>query len=242
MLGKNWTRKSLALLTTLAVWTVTSMVAFAAPKDAAAEISVTGQVTVNGNPVTVNTTLASDSTVTTGPNSSAVVSLGKLGRVELQADSSMKLTFSQNSIVTVLDAGRVRVSNASGVGATVTTKHAAIVGDMGQANVFDVEVECSHTHANTSTGLVTMRSGNSDKQIAAGADSTAGNMEQTGCQPCKRPGGDPGAFPVAGLGSGALAAIILGALGAAGAAIFFGTTKNNDPTSGGGTVIISPNR
>lgn len=242
MLGKNWTRKSLAIITTLAVWSVFSMVAFA-QSNSTAEISVTGQVTVNGNPMTVNTTIASDSTVTTtGANSSAVVSLGKLGRVELQGDSSIQLKFNSNSIVGILTAGKVRVSNASGVAATVTTKDAAIVGDTGQANTFEVEVECSHTHANTIAGLVTMRSGSTDKQVAAGADSVAGNLEQTGCQPCNRKGGSPGAFPVAGLSAGALAAIILGTLGAAGAAIFFGTTHDNDPTGGGGAVIISPNR
>jgi hypothetical protein len=37
MLGKNWTRKSLAILTTFAVWCVFTMVASAAPKDLSAE-------------------------------------------------------------------------------------------------------------------------------------------------------------------------------------------------------------
>ena len=240
MLGKNWTRKSLAILTTLAIWSVYTMVAVAAPKDLTAELSVSGQVTVNGNPTTVNTTIGSDSTIVTGANSSAVVSLGKLGRVELQADSSVQLKFSATSIVTILSAGKVRVSNASGVAATVTTKDAAIIGDTAQANTFDVEVECSHTHAETIAGLVTMRSGNSDKQIATGSSSIAGNLEQTGCQPCKRQGGNPGAFPIAGLSGGALAAIIIGALGAAGAAIFLGSTKGTDVSSGGGTVVVSP--
>jgi hypothetical protein len=243
MLGKNWTRKSLAIITTLAVWSVFSMVAFAAPSDTTAEISVTGQVSVNGNPTTVSTTITSDSTITTtGATSSAVVSLGKLGRVELSGDSSIQLKFSAGTIVGVLTAGKVRVSNASGVAATVTTKDAAIVGDAGQANTFEVEVECSHTHANTLSGLVTMRSGNSDKQVAAGGESVAGNMEQTGCQPCRRKEGSPGAFPIAGLSGGAIAAILLGTLGAAGVAIFLGSTHDNDPTTGGGTVIISPIR
>lgn len=241
MLGKNWTRKSLAILTTLAIWSVYTMVAVAAPKDLTAELSVSGQVTVNGNPTTVNTTIGSDSTIVTGANSSAVVSLGKLGRVELQSDSSLQLKFTTTSIVGILSAGKVRVSNAAGVASTVTTKDAAIIGDSAQANTFDVEVECSHTHADTISGSVTMRSGNADKQIAAGAGSVSGNMEQTGCQPCKRPGGNPGAFPVAGLSTGALAAIVLGALGAAGAAIFWGV-KGNDVTSGGTTIIVSPNR
>ncbi len=241
MLGKNWTRKSLAILTTIAIWSVYTMVAVAAPKDLTAEISVTGQVTVNGNPTTVNTTIGSDSTIVTGANSSAVVSLGKLGRVEMQADSSLKLQFTTTSIVGILSAGKVRVSNASGVASTVTTKDAAIIGDPAQANTFDVEVECSHTHADAIAGSVTMRSGATEKQVAAGTGSVAGNLEQTGCTPCPRPGGDRGAFPVAGLSTGALAAIILGALGAAGAAIFFGS-KGNDVTSSGTTVIVSPNR
>lgn len=240
MLGKNWTRKSLAILTTFAVWSVFTMVASAAPKDVSAELSVSGQVTVNGNAMTVNTTIGSDSTVATGANSSAVVSIGKLGRVELQADSSVQLKFSDGSIVAILSAGKVRVSNAPGVAATVTTKDAAIIGDPGQANTFDVEVECSHTHADTVTGLVTMRSGNSDKQVAAGSGSIAGNMEQTGCQPCKRPGGPGGVFPVAGIGAGALAAIIIGAIGAAGAAVFLGGTNSTDVTPGGGTIVVSP--
>jgi len=242
MLGKNWTRKSLAILTTIAIWSVYTMVAVAAPKDLTAELSVSGQVTVNGNPTTVNTTIGSDSTIVTGANSSAVVSLGKLGRVELQADSSLQLKFTATSILGILSAGKVRVSNASGIASTVTTKDAAIIGDSAQANTFDVEVECSHTHADTISGSVTMRSGNSDKQIAAGSSSVAGNMEQTGCQPCPRKGNNPGAFPVAGLGAGALAAIILGALGAAGAAIFLGGSNSTDVTSGGGTIVVSPNR
>ena len=49
MLGKNWLRKSITFLTTLAVWCVYSMAALAAPQqDAAGVINVTGQVTVNG--------------------------------------------------------------------------------------------------------------------------------------------------------------------------------------------------
>jgi hypothetical protein len=241
MLGKNWTRKSLAILTTVAIWSVSTMVAFAAPKDVSAEISVTGQVSVNGNPISVTTTIVSGSTVTTGANSTATVSLGKLGKVELQADSSLDLRFSDNNIVGILSAGKVRIANAAGVASTITTKDTAVVGDVAQANTFEVEVECSHTHAQTIAGLVTMRSGSTDKQVAAGTDSVAGNMEQTGCQPCKRPGGNPGAFPVAGLGVGAIAAIILGTLGAAGAAVLFGG-GGNDTTSGGGTVVVSPSR
>lgn len=52
-----------------------------------------GTVTVNGTNAISGATVFSDSTVTTGQNSSAVVSLGKLGRVEVLPDTTMKLTY-----------------------------------------------------------------------------------------------------------------------------------------------------
>ena len=36
-----------------------------------------------------------------------------------------------------------------------------------------------------------MREGTSDRQVAAGTSATAGNLAQTGCQPCLRPDSAP---------------------------------------------------
>ena len=81
-------------------------------------LAVQGTVTVNGTSAISGATVFSDSTVTTAQNSSAVVSLGKLGRVEVHAESTMKLSFTDSSImVSMLEAGRVRVSSSSGVSA-----------------------------------------------------------------------------------------------------------------------------
>jgi hypothetical protein len=66
-----------------------------------------------------------------------------------------------------------------------------VIADVAQADNFTVEVECSHTHVDTTAGLVTMREGSSDKQVAAGTNATAGNLAQTGCQPCLRPNSAP---------------------------------------------------
>ena len=245
MLGKNIIRKTITMLTAVAVWSAFSMAAIAAPGDVTGEITVTGQVSVNGQSVVSNTTLTSGSTITTGANASAVVNLGKAGRVEVLSDSSLTLRFTDNSIVGMLTTGKVRVSNAAGVAATVTTRNSTIIADTGQANTFGVDVgcadeeRCTQTYVETTNGLVTLRNGTSDKQVAAGTDATYGNPSQTGCKPCLRPGT---AAPVvtAGLGAGAIAAILLAAGGAVGAAVFFGSDTETEV--GGGAIVISPSR
>ncbi len=235
MLGKNSFRKFTTLLTLAAVWCVYSTVAFALPKDLAGEITVTGQVTVNGQTAVSNSTVLSGSTIVTGSDSSAVVSLGKTGRIEVLANSNLTLSFTDSSIIGTLSEGKYRISNATGVSATMATKNATVLADAGQANSFVIEVECSHTHVDTTTGLVTMREGTSDKQVVAGTSSTAGNLTQTGCKPCLRPGSAPG-VAIAGWPW-----LLLVAAGVAGAGIYFGS-KRSDTTLGGGTIIVSPTR
>ncbi len=94
MLGKNLIRKSITLLTAVAVWSVFSMVAIAAPADdTMGEITVTGQVTVNGQPAVSNSTITSGSTIVTGANSTAIINLGKNGRVELLSDTNFNFKF-----------------------------------------------------------------------------------------------------------------------------------------------------
>jgi hypothetical protein len=216
------------------------MVALAAPGDITGEITVTGQVTVNGQAAVSNSTIASGATVTTAKGSSAVVSLGKLGRVEMSEDSGMTLKFSERSLIAMMTSGKARFMNDAGVATTVTTKNATIMGDTGQANSFAIEIECSHTHVDTASGSVTMREGTSDKQVAAGSSATAGDLSQAGCQPCMRPGsGAP--VPIAGIGTAGLALILLGAAGAAGAAILLGG-NSGDIIIGGNVPIISPVR
>jgi hypothetical protein len=241
MLGKNRIRKSITFLAIFAVWSVSSMVALAAPTDATGVINVTGQVTVNGQPAVSNSTFVSGGTIATGADSTAVVSLGKTGRVELLADSTLTLKFTEGSIIGIMSAGKARVSNAAGVATTFTTKDATILADAGQANTFALEIECSHTHVDTLTGLVTMRTGSNDKQVAAGTDAVAGNLSQTGCKPCLRPG-TVIPVPVAGIGAGAIAAILLAIGGTVAAGILLGGGGSDIDTGGGGGVVVSPTR
>src|SRR4030095_9687132 len=98
MLGNNCFRKIITSSTAVAILCVYSMVILAVPQGVTAEISVTGQVTVNGQPAVSNSTIVSGSTIVTGANSSAVISLGKTGRIEVLADSNLILNFSDSSI------------------------------------------------------------------------------------------------------------------------------------------------
>jgi len=235
MFGKNTLRKLVTSFTLVAVWCVYSSVAIAAPLVAAGEITVTGQVTVNGQTAVSNSTIVSGSSIVTGPDSTATISLGKAGRVELLADSNLTLNFSDSSITTVLGEGKVRISNSAGVAASVATSNASAIADSGQANNFTVEVECSHTHLDTTSGMVTLREGSNDKQVVAGTSATAGNLAQDGCKPCMRPGSAP-KVAIAGFPW-----LILVAAGIAGAAVFFGSRRGKT-TLGGGVVVVSPVR
>lgn len=146
MISRTWSRKSIAFCAAVAVLSVYSMVALATPgqKAASGELSVSGQVTVNGQAAISGATVFSDSVVATGANSSATISLGKLGRVELFPNTSVKLSFNDANISASLEAGRIQVATLAGTSAIVTAKDGAAVADAQQAATFMVDVECGN--------------------------------------------------------------------------------------------------
>lgn len=235
MLGKNILRKTVTSATMMAVFCVYSMVAFALPKDLAGEIKVTGQVTVNGQPAVSSSTVLSGAVITTGDNSTAEINLGKTGRIEVLANSSLTLRFTESSIVAVLSDGKTRVANAAGVSATVSTKHSIAMADSGQANNFTVQTACANTWVDTTSGMVSLREGANDKQVVAGTSAMAGTMGQAGCKPCLRPDSAPGP------NVGNWPWLLLLAAGAAGAGIFL-ATRDDDSDFGGGGINVSPVR
>src|ERR671939_540014 len=105
MISRTWSRKSIAFCLAVAVLSVYSMVVLATPGQTgtSGELSVSGQVTVNGQPAISGATVFTDSTIETAQNSSAVVSLGKLGRVELLPSTIMKLSFNGTSFTGILE-------------------------------------------------------------------------------------------------------------------------------------------
>lgn len=241
MISRTWSRKSLAFCLAVAVLSVSSMVVLASPglqgqTGPSGELSVSGQVTVNGQSAISGATVFSDSTIVTAPNSSANISLGKLGRVELMPSSSMKLSFNESGISGTLDAGRARISTSAGISANIATKDGAVVADNAQANSFSIDTECGNTIVATQAGRVELRSGSQVKPIAAGSQDTAGTAQPgTRCTRLTRPD------TFGHLGGGALAALLLAAGGAIAAAIL-ASRQNNDLNFGGTVIEVSPTK
>ncbi|HEX8072472.1 MAG TPA: FecR domain-containing protein [Pyrinomonadaceae bacterium] len=238
MISRTWSRTAITLGLTVAVLCVSSMVALAAPgqQGPAGQLSVNGTVTVNGTNAISGATVYSDSTIATAQNSSAVVSLGKLGRVELLPNSSVKLSFGDGNVNAMLDSGRVRLATSDGVAATVTTKDGTAVADSSTPNVFTVDVECGNTQVATQTGRVELRADNKVQQVAAGSSAAAGQAAPG--SRCTRLTREP---TFGALSGGALAALLLAAGGAVAAAII-AASQDNDINVGGTAPIFSPSR
>ena len=147
------------------------------------DLSVVGEVSVNGTSAISGATVFSDSTITTKKNSSAVVSLGKLGRVEVLPESTMKLSFTGSRItVRMLDAGRVRISSSSGTGVTATTKDGETTGDGSVKNELVIDTRCGNTTVFVKTGQVAIRDSKLRKIIRPQGQHTVGTGK-AGCTP-----------------------------------------------------------
>ena len=173
----------LTLLTLSAIFVLGNKPSQTAKPDAGKLLQVNGTVTVNGTAAISGATVFSDSTITTAARSSAVVSLGKLGRVEVLPDTTMKLSFGDPNVsVSMLDAGRVRISSSSNVNASVTTNDGQITSTGNQRNEFIVDTSCGNTFVSVKKGSVELRAGSTVKQIAAGSQDSAGTA-RPGCTP-----------------------------------------------------------
>jgi hypothetical protein len=230
MTSKTWSRKSIAAFVAVAVLSVYSMVVLASPgAKASGELFITGQVTVNGQKVISGGTLFSESTIATAEQSSAVVSLGKLGRVEIAPNSSLKLSFADNNISAMLESGSAHLSTLAGTAVNLTTKDGAVVVDGSQATSFTVNTVRGRTSVATQAGIAEFRSGDTVKQIAAGESATAGT-------PTPQTDDDDDDM------SGGALAVLLLSVGGAVAAVLYATLHNNDLNFGGNVTVVSPTK
>ena len=230
MTSKTWSRKPMAALVAIAVWSVYSMVVLAAPgAKASAELSVSGNVTVNGEKMSSGGTVFSDSTITTENQSSATVNISKLGHVALGANSSLRISFADNTLTALLETGTANVSTLAGVTVNLTTQDGSVVVDGSKATSFTVVASRGRTTVSTQSGLAELRSGGSVKQIAAGSSATAGTPN---------PQTDDDDDDMSG---GALAVLLL-AVGGAVAGVLYAAFHNNDLNFGGSVTVVSPTK
>ena len=175
MISKSWSRKFIATVVAVAVLSVYSMLVLAAPSaKASGALAVSGQVTVNGQKMTSGGTIFTDSIISTVDQSSASVSISKVGRVDLAANSDLRLSFAANSITAMLETGSAQVAILAGITVNLTTKDGTVVVDGTQPTTFTVSASRERTSVATLSGMVQFRTGGSVKQIAAGESATAG--------------------------------------------------------------------
>ena len=227
MISTTWSRKSIAACVAVAVLSAYSMVVLASPgAKASGELSVSGQVTVNGQKAISGGTVFSDSVVITSDNSSATVSMSKLGRVELAPNSSLRLSFADNNISASLEGGSANVSTLAGVTVSLTTKDGLVSVDGSKATSFTVDAAHGNTALATTVGLAELRAGGAVKVVGEGESAVAGTPN-----PVPQGGADSG------LSGGRLAALLL-AVGGAGALVLYAILHNNDINTGGGSVVV----
>ena len=228
MISKTWSRKPIAACVAVAVLSVYSMVVLASPtaKAPSGELSVSGQVTINGENV-VSGTVFSDSLIATAEKSSATVNLSKLGRVELAPSSGLKLSFTDNTVMGLLENGSANVSTLAGNSVNFTTKDGTVVVDGSQTTSFTVKVVNGVTSLTTHSGVAELRlAGGSVKHVAAGESATAGSPDTPGEDDDDLSSGET--FALLALGAGAIAAIL------------WATMHGNDVNFGGNAIVISP--
>jgi hypothetical protein len=151
-----------------------TMVALAMPKDArpAGELTVRGKmptdekpfVLVNGDRSFTGRSVFSSGTIATTETTSAIINLGKIGRVEVAPASVLTLTFSDNSISGVLSSGDVRIANADGVAVKINTPNDVITNEGNAASSFSVAVGPEKSIVKAASGSVRYNHGKSVAQ------------------------------------------------------------------------------
>lgn len=129
-------RRAFTLCSMSAVLTVSSMVALAGPVKPVGELVVSGgdgQATVNGEPVRSGRTVFASSTITTPEGSTAILNMGKAGKMELAPGTTYTIaadgTLSGGSLstgsVTVLNGENIKVKTMTGEEVNVNSGEAA---------------------------------------------------------------------------------------------------------------------
>ncbi len=117
-----WVRKTMVVCVLAAVFTTTSTVVLAGPGRVAAELTVSGKpldgeaptVMVNGEPSKSGRSIFSSSVVATPADVTAVVSIGKVSRIELEPNSSASIVFDDDSVDAELTSGKLTVLGSLG--------------------------------------------------------------------------------------------------------------------------------
>lgn len=103
------------------------------------DLTLAGVVHVDAAPAISGQTIFSGSVFRVAAAALSTLTLGNHARLNLSAETVLKLDFEEDQVACTLRAGRVRIMAPAGINARLTTKDAALRSDPGQPVVFNVE-------------------------------------------------------------------------------------------------------
>ncbi len=228
-----------------------------APK-LAGQLSVRGQVTLNGINAISGATVFGGGQIKTSATGSAIISLGKMGQVDLEPESELTLRLEAGIIGGHLRSGRATISAPAGIAVNLATVDGIAVADGKQASVLTVDMTSGNTRVVSVRSEARVTSGDKVEVVAAGQEVSVGTQSEGQICYCYNREGKvtgkgkinnqgkcvctetasgtvtPGA---GGLTIGALAALVIVGVGGALAGII--TAVQGDETGGGGSIVLS---
>ena len=165
-------RQAVAVCVSIAMLSISSLVAFGSPPSIAREttglITVNGSVAINGMQAESGQTLFSGSTIRTDTESESLVNLRNSGRLKLGSGTTLNLEFSESNLSGSLKEGSVDCASPTGVRAEIMTADGAIVADPVKPAQFRIQVEECNTNLSVQSGHVGIRTGAKVRWVAAG--------------------------------------------------------------------------
>lgn len=198
-------------------------------KRSAGELSVNGAVTINGTSAISGATVFSESRIRTAANSTAIINLGRLGRLHLGPESEMTVRFSDGALGGSLTAGRAVANAPVGVAVSIVTADGVAESKGGKAASLAVDVTCGNTRVMAGRGDATLTAAGRVETVAVGQETAAGQAKGTCTRIATTSLGS-------GLSTGALAALIIAGIGGAvGGVIAAAQSDNVAPSS----IVVS---
>jgi hypothetical protein len=149
---------------------MTSPVSAQAPSKAVGELASAALVKINGYSAVSGTTIFSGNRVGTAQEGRAIINLGKLGRVELGAETDLTLRFSTGQLSGELHSGRTLVSAPAGVVISISTAKGLVTTDGRQAAALTVKVDSRRAQVISHRGEARVGSGSKVGRVEEGEE------------------------------------------------------------------------
>lgn len=202
-----------------------------APQTVTGELSLTGEVTINGVKAMPGDTVLNDTVLKTECRGTAAVNLGRAGRIELGPGSEMVMSLTGGVIGGSLRSGSITISTPAGMAVAVTTSEGVVTTSGQDVSVLTIDLSQGNTRVSSRRSDVKITSGTRVEYISSGQETAVGTQNPGQGTRCARMaaagaagGGVPGGVPT--LSGPALAALIIAGIGGTVASIVAATQSD----------------